>query len=174
VVPRFLHSGGHCNRDRASLEARCDGPPLADHRRNRRFTGKCERIQDFIERSIRNSDVVVSIVSTRSLLSPWVAVETINTFHRRKWDGKVFIGALLSDEFFRPEFRLECTRLIDERLQTIDNLLPEYREKKIDSVDLNEEKTRLYDLRNNLGSILANLKASLCLSLREEDFTRSC
>jgi hypothetical protein len=52
-----------------------------------------ERIQDFIERSIRDSDVVVSIVSTRSLLSRWVAVETINTFHRRKWDGKLFIGA---------------------------------------------------------------------------------
>ena len=111
-----------------------------------------ERIQDFIERSIRDSDVVVSIVSTRSLLSPWVAVETINTFHRRKWDGKIFIGALLSDEFFRPEFRLECTRVIDERLEAIEKLLPAYREKMIDPVDLNQEKSRLYDLRNNLGT----------------------
>ena len=133
-----------------------------------------ERIQDFIERSIRDSDVVVSIVSTRSLLSPWVAVETINTFHRRKWDGKIFIGALLSEEFFRPEFRLECTRVIDERLEAIEKLLPAYREKMIDPVDLNQEKSRLYDLRNNLGTILANLKGSLCLNLREEDFARSC
>jgi hypothetical protein len=134
-----------------------------------------ERIQDFIERSIRESDAVVSIVSTQSLLSSWVAIETINAFHRQKWmDGKLFVGALLSDDFFRPEFRLECTRIIDERLETIERLLPGYREKMIDTVDLNDEKTRLYDLRNNLGSILANLKGSLCLSLRDEHFAASC
>ena len=70
-----------------------------------------ERIQDFIERSIRDSDAVISIVSTDSLLSSWVAIETINAFHRQKWaDRKLFVGALLSDDFFRPEFRLECTR----------------------------------------------------------------
>ncbi len=134
-----------------------------------------ERIQDFIERSIRDSDAVVSIVSTQSLLSSWVAIETINAFHRQKWmDGKLFIGALLSDDFFRPEFRLECTRIIDERLETIERLLPGYREKMIDTVDLNDEKTRLYELRNNLGSILANLKGSLCLNLRAEHFAGSC
>ncbi len=134
-----------------------------------------ERIQDFIERSIRDSDAVISIVSTHSLLSSWVAIETINAFHRQKWaDGKLFVGALLSDDFFRPEFRLECTRIIDERLEAIERLLPGYREKMIDPVDLNDEKTRLYDLRNNLGSILANLKGSLCLDLRDEHFAASC
>jgi hypothetical protein len=134
-----------------------------------------ERIQDFIERSIRESDAVISIVSTKSLLSSWVAVETVSAFHRQKWsDGKLFIGALLSDDFLRPEFRLECTRTIDERLQTIEQLLPEYPEKMIDPVDLNDEKTRLYELRNNLGSILANLKGSLCLDLRDEHFAGSC
>ena len=80
----------------------------------------------------------------------------------------------MSEEFFRPEFRLECTRVIDERLEAIEKLLPAYREKMIDPVDLNQEKSRLYDLRNNLGTILANLKGSLCLNLREEDFARSC
>ena len=44
----------------------------------------------------------------------------------------------------------------------------------IDTVDLNDEKTRLYDLRNNLGAILANLKGSLCLDLRDEHFAASC
>jgi hypothetical protein len=134
-----------------------------------------ERIQDFIERSITDSYAVISIVSTKSLLSSWVATETVSAFHRQKWaDGKLFVGALLSDDFLRPEFRLECTRTIDERLQAIERLLPEYREKMIDPVDLNDEKTRLYDLRNNLGGILANLKGSLCLDLRDEHFAGSC
>jgi hypothetical protein len=98
-----------------------------------------ERIQDFIERSIRDSDVVVSIVSTRSLLSPWVAVENHQHVPPAKVGRKIFIGALLSEEFFRPEFRLECTRVIDARLEA--STLA-YREKMIDPVDLNQEKSR--------------------------------
>jgi hypothetical protein len=135
-----------------------------------------EQIRDFIKRSIRESDAVVSILSAQSLLSSWVAVETINSFHRQQWvDGKLFIGAFLSDDFFQPTFRLECTREIDERLETIERLLPEYR-RMIDSADLDDEKTRLYDLRNNLGAILANLanlKGSLCLNLKDEHFNAS-
>jgi hypothetical protein len=133
-----------------------------------------QRIQEFIEQSIRGSEAVVSIVSNRSLLSSWVALETINSFHRQKWvEDKLFIACYLNDDFFRPEFRLECTRQIDARLETIEQLAQDYAEKKIDPVDLNDEKTRLYDLRNNLGNILATLKGSLCLDLREAKFEES-
>ena len=41
-------------------------------------------------------------------------------------------------------------------------------------MDLNQEKTRLYDLRNNLGNILARLKETLCLDLRDPQFEKSC
>ena len=134
-----------------------------------------QRIEEFIEQSIRQAEVVVSIVSNRSLLSAWVAMETIKSFHlQASMDGKLFIGCHLSDDHLRPEFRLECTRQIDERLQIIDRLIAEYAEKKIDPVDLNQEKTRLYELRNNLGSILARLKETLCLDLREPQFEKSC
>jgi TIR domain len=134
-----------------------------------------ERIQEFIERSLKDSDVVVSIVSARSLLSSWVAVETINAFHRQKWvAGKLLLGALLDDELFRPEFRLECTRSIDDRLERLEKLIEEYRAQKIDPVDLNDEKTRLFDLRNNMGGILAHLKGMLCVDLREPHFEESC
>jgi hypothetical protein len=134
-----------------------------------------QRIEEFIEQSIRQAEAVVSIVSNRSLLSSWVAMETIRSFHlQESKDGKLFIGCYLSDDHFRPEFRLECTRQIDERLQIIDRLIAEYAEKKIDPVDLNQEKTRLYDLRNNLGNILARLKETLCLDLRDPQFEKSC
>jgi hypothetical protein len=133
-----------------------------------------QSIQEFIEQSIREADAVVSIVSSRSLLSTWVAMETINCFHREKWiDGKLFIGCYLTEDFFRPEFRLECTCQIDARLAAIEQLLPSYAERKIDPVDLNQEKTRLYELRNQLGHILAALKGSLCLDLRDARFEES-
>ena len=133
-----------------------------------------QRIEEFIMASIQAADAVVSIVSNRSLLSSWVAMETIKSLHRQKWvNGKLFIGCYLSEDYFRPEFRLECTRQIDERLQLIDRLIADYAEKKLDPVDLNEEKTRLFDLRNNLGTILAELKQTLCLDLRRKEFESS-
>jgi hypothetical protein len=64
---------------------------------------------------------------------------------------------------------LECTRQIDERLRRIEELLAEYVASTIDPADLNEERSRLYHLRNSLGTILARFKDSLSLDMREED-----
>lgn len=133
-----------------------------------------ERIQEFIARSIAQSDVVVSLVSSRSLLSAWVAMETISSLQRNQWvEGKRFVACYLDEDFLAPEFRLNCTRQIDERLRRIEELLPDYATRRIDTVDLNEEKSRLYELRNGLGQILATLKGSLCLDLREPGFNES-
>jgi hypothetical protein len=133
-----------------------------------------ERIPDFIDRSIRDCDAVVSVISNRSLLSAWVASETIKSFSRNKWTPDLtLIGCYLDEEWFKPEFRLECTRQIDDRLQRIEQLLPDYAARRIDSSDLNEEKTRLYSLRNNLGDILAVFRDTLCLDIRDERFEES-
>lgn len=133
-----------------------------------------ERIQDFIARSIEQSDVVVSLVSSRSLLSGWVAMETIQSLQRNAWvEGRKFIACYLDEAFFAPECRLDYTRQIDERLARIEELLPDYAARRINTVDLNEEKTRLYDLRNGLGLILATLKGTLCLDVRSGRFEES-
>jgi hypothetical protein len=133
-----------------------------------------ERITDFIDRSIRDCDVVVSLVSSRSLVSPWVASEAIAGMARNRWGQEVgLIAGYLDDDWLRPEFRLECTRQIDERLGRIQELLAEYTAKKIDPADLNEEHVRLYNLRNNLGAILARFKDSLSLDMREGEFDAS-
>ena len=83
------------------------------------------------------------------------------------------IACYLDDEWMEPDFRLKCTEQIDARLQKLDELLAEYTAKKIDSVDLSDEQTRLYGLRNNLGTILATLKGSLCLDVRDPQFDAS-
>lgn len=133
-----------------------------------------ERITDFIRRSLSDSDAVVSIVSDRSLLSAWVAMETIQALQRNNWaKDKQFIACYLDDGFFQDDYRLEATRRIDERLERIEELLRHYTAERLDPVDLNDEKTRLYELRNNLGLILAALKNSLSLDLRDERFEES-
>ena len=112
-----------------------------------------ERISDFIDRSIRNCDVVVSVVSDRSLLSAWVASETVLSFSRLKQDPDLsFVACYLDDAWLQPEFRLQITQRIDDRLKRIESLLPDYAARRIDSADLNEEKTRLSQSEKQLGT----------------------
>lgn len=133
-----------------------------------------EKIEDFIENSIRNTDVTLSIVSNKSLLSAWVAMETINTFYHEKFSAnRKFVAGFIDDDFFQIRFRLDATRQLDEKISEIDKLIPEYIENSIDTIDLNNEKSRLHKLRSSLGDILLRLKESLSLDLREDKFDES-
>ena len=133
-----------------------------------------EDIAAFIHRSIQETRATICIVSRASLLSTWVAMETVNTFHNEQWfDSKKFIACFLEDDFFKPAFRLEATKMIDEKIDEINALIPEYNQLKIDTNDLNEDKTRLIKLRNELGSILQRLKNSLSLDIRPENWETS-
>jgi hypothetical protein len=131
-------------------------------------------IQEFIECSIRETEMTVSIVSNRSLLSAWVALESIEAFYKENTsNSKKFIACYIDDDFFETDFRLNATKQIDAKIADIDNRIPEYIILKIDTNDLNSQKTRLYKLRNNLGDILARLKDSLCLDIRGDKFDDS-
>ncbi len=133
-----------------------------------------EDIKRFIENSIRETDVTLSIVSNRSLLSAWVAMETINTFQHEKVGGdKKFIACYVDDDFFETDFMLAAADKIDARIAEIDEKIPMYMEKKLDTIDLNNEKSRLFKLRNNLGEFLVRLRESLTLDIREESFDGS-
>lgn len=133
-----------------------------------------EKIKDFIENSIKETDVTLLIVSNKSLLSAWVSMETILTFYYTKFtSNKKFIACYIDDDFFQPGFHLGATKKIDARIDEIDKLIPEYIQNKIDTISLNNEKTRLYHLRNNLGDILLGLKNSLSLDIREDKFEES-
>lgn len=130
-----------------------------------------EDIASFIDRSIRETDATICLVSNRSLMSAWVAMETIDAFSAERFggSGRRFIACFVDDDFFEPDFRLECTEKIDAKIAEIDALIPEYIEKRLDTNDLNAEKSRLYELRNNLGSILLRLKESLSLDVRGDE-----
>lgn len=128
-------------------------------------------IQEFIESSIRDTGVTLSLVSNHSLLSAWVALESIDTFYQEKFTGKKkFIACYVDDDFFRSDFRLNATKQIDEKIEEIDKLIPQYSAQKIDTNDLNSQKSRLFKLRNNLGDILLRLRESLCVDIREDKF----
>jgi hypothetical protein len=133
-----------------------------------------EDIGLFIRRSIRDTDVTLSIVSEHSLRSDWVAMESVYTFYSEaQGERKKFIACYLDERFLNVDFRLVATIEIDKRIAEIDALIPEYIASKIDTVDLNERKSRLFTLRNHLGDILGRLRGSLCLDIRDEQFAAS-
>lgn len=132
-----------------------------------------ERIDAFIERSIRATDATVCVISNRSLQSAWVAMETVQAFHALGGGDRQFIAGYVDDDFFQPRFRLDATDAIDARIAEIEALLPEYAEKRLGTDDIDAEKSRLYALRNALGEILAHLRGSLLLDLRGDAFDAS-
>jgi hypothetical protein len=131
-------------------------------------------IQEFIESSIRDADVTLSIVSNRSLLSAWVALESVTAFYNERLrSDKKFIACYIDDDFFKADYRLKATKHIDAKIKEIEDLTSEHNAEKIDTNDLDDQKARLYKLRNNLGDILQKLKDSLTLDIRESEFDRS-
>jgi hypothetical protein len=124
-------------------------------------------IRDFIRESIRATNATVCIVSERSLLSGWVAQETALALAAlNQWINRRFIACYLDTAFLDTEFRLRATEFIDARLVEIEKLFPQYAQRRIDTVDLNAEKSRLFELRHQLGAILERLRGSLCLDIR--------
>lgn len=124
-------------------------------------------IRDFIRASIRATGATVCIVSERSLLSGWVGQETALALALLDiWVQRRFIACYLDTAFLDSGFRLRATERIDNRLAEIEELFPQYAERRIDTVDLNAEKSRLFELRHQLGTILDRLRGSLCLDIR--------
>ena len=82
-----------------------------------------ESIASFIQRSVRDSHFTVSIVSNKSLLSTWVATETLQTVQAETLNNSSkFIAGYIDKDMFDPQFRLMATRSIDEKLKELDAL----------------------------------------------------
>ena len=126
-----------------------------------------ERIENFISQAIRDSRITLSIVSGKSLLSGWVATETVNTFFLEKYDDeKAFIACYLDDDFFNAEFTNDAIRQINQQLETLDQLTGE-RGRSVDTRDINTRRSRLLLLRNNLDAIVERLQNSLQIDIRQ-------
>jgi hypothetical protein len=130
--------------------------------------GFSERIENFIARSIRDSRITLSIVSGKSLLSGWVATETVNTFFLEKYDDKkAFIACYLEEDFFKTEFTNDAFKQINHQLEMLDQLTGE-RGRGVDTRDINTRKSRLLLLRNNLDAIVERLQNSLQFDIRDD------
>jgi formylglycine-generating enzyme required for sulfatase activity len=131
-------------------------------------------IRAFIDKSIRETDVTLSIVSKNSLLSDWVALETVDSLMaERLLDKKQFIPCFIDEEFLKNECLTEATRLIDEMIANIDQEITTALSLRTDLTDLQSIRTRKLDLRHNLSKILNHLREKLTLDIREPLFDQN-
>ena len=130
-----------------------------------------EDIKEFIEKCVRETDATISLISTNSLLSAWVAMESINTFYHEKTNtNKKFIACFLTDDFFNRDFTDTALDHVDGEIKKIQNLVTARMEKNRSIRDLQNELTRYTELRNNMDEIIRRLRESLCIDIRMENF----
>lgn len=133
-----------------------------------------EDIETFIERSVNDSLITLSIISKDSLLSGWVASETINTFFLEKFNRhKRFIACYLDAAFLDRKFSAEAAKTINGKLDELTRQLDENAELGLDTRDLNTEITRLRSLKANIDLILERLRNSLCVDIRNGSLTKN-
>ena len=131
-----------------------------------------EYIPGFINRSIDNADAVLSLVSENSLLSSWVGEESMATLNQGD-RAKRFIGCYLDKTFLEDDFPKKATDKIDEDIEQLEESFDYRFKKKIDTADLNAQRSRLINLRNDIDKIIANFQNSCTVDLRSESFDHS-
>lgn len=129
-----------------------------------------EDIAEFINKCIRESDVTLSLVSTNSLLSAWVGIETMSTLVGEKIAGKKFMSIVIDGAFYDRKFVDTAFTTVEERLAELKQLIMERLEKDRGIEDLQSERTRNKNLMNDLPEIVANLRARLNVDIFGDNF----
>jgi hypothetical protein len=127
-------------------------------------------IEEFISESIRTAQATVSVVSNNSLLSGWVAMETVNMMNfEMLFKGKKLIPCCLSNDFTNDNFVNNAITAFEKRLTEIAALIQEHDKNYIDSRDLNDEKSRINFLKYNLDGIVGKLKKTLYINIEGDN-----
>ncbi|WP_460762706.1 TIR domain-containing protein [Niabella terrae] len=133
-----------------------------------------QSIADFISTAIRDTETTLSIVSVKSLLSAWVAMETLQTFGLEKGpQSKKFIPCYTSPDFFDPGFTDNALEQIGDKIAVLAPLLEQRIKSGQDTLDIQDEYSRLIKLKNNLGEIIGKLRGSLCMDISDTGFEAS-
>lgn len=128
-------------------------------------------IREFIEESVRESDATISIVSRHSLMSTWVALETVSTLSH---SSKKLFGCFVDVDFLNREFVDEAQQYVAAEMQEIGARIKQ----RIDNQESFEDLYQVLEdhrrLRSNIDKIVRQLRDTVCLSLHQDVFEESC
>ena len=132
--------------------------------------GTGENISGFIAKCIKESGITLSLISANSLMSAWVAMETIWSRYDETLRHRYFMPCNIDDSFFKIAFTDQALDVIDEKILEVSDTMAYRLTKGRGIEDLTGEHTRLKRLNVELPSIIGRLKNSLCVSLIDDHF----
>lgn len=127
-------------------------------------------IEQFIIHCIQQSGVTLSLVSTNSLMSAWVAMETVMSTAEEKMSRRFFVPCYIDHKFLDRNFTGLVLEKIDGELNEISTLMRSALEKEWGIEDLQSERTRYIKMKAHLPEIIGKLRGSLCIDLTPENF----
>lgn len=124
-------------------------------------------IAAFAQHSVAATRATVCLVSRASLLSAWVAQETLLALAApHQHSGRRFVALALDTDFMAAELHQELSDDIQQRLGQLQGLRMQRDAAGRDSADLDPAIARLHALQSGLGALLQRLRGSLCLDFR--------
>ncbi|MCS7036247.1 MAG: TIR domain-containing protein [Saprospiraceae bacterium] len=127
-------------------------------------------IMAFIQQSVRACDAMISIVSERSLKSGWVGQESVAAMYAIWLADKKFIPVRLDSVAFDIDFQIAAQEALQQRLQEMDEKIARLRQAGGDTRAFDDDRERLFELKNNLGKIIQQLKSVLALDISGDKF----
>jgi hypothetical protein len=123
-----------------------------------------DNIKEFIERSVRESDHTLSVISKNSLLSPWVMLESLETLMHEHVHGKTkFLPLVVDDSFYQESFHFEAVKTIENGINELVDYIGELSRKGVTTTAYTAKMTRFIRLRNELDTVLYRLKENFSL-----------
>lgn len=126
-------------------------------------------IHAFIRESVREAHATISIISKSSLLSTWVALETLEVLQA----NSRFFGCYVDKEFLSPLFADQALDKIDSDKRDLGRRIKQRIDADRRFSDLYEDIERCWELRSNFDKFLVRLRATHCLSLHPSHFSES-
>jgi len=130
-------------------------------------------IMQFIQDSIKSCDAVLSIVSSKSLESGWVGQESVASMYAVWLADKKFIPVKLDNVAFDIDFQIMAQENILKKIEDLETKIGKLRQLGGDSRAFDDDRNRLFELKNNLGQIIQRLKSVLMVDINGTNFDPS-
>jgi len=126
-------------------------------------------ISDFIESSLKTSDITLAVISENSLKSPWVMLEALETFFIEDIEKRIrYIPLMIDDCFFRENFYSVFIKSIEKTIDCIFDEISQLSKKYIHADSLYIKHKRFISLRSNIDTVLFRLQENLVADFTNE------
>ena len=107
-------------------------------------------LQEFVERSVRETDLTIAVISRNSLQSVWVIAEALETLMYEKVRGcKKYLPIYIDTSFLDDGLYLQIVEQIDASLATLKDLTVQGMDRQVGTAHLDQKRDCFISLRNN-------------------------